>query len=391
MDHVTISGSDVLVGLTLNNNPGIQDPFNTLPAWGFPYTNSDLAPGPAAATMFDGGFEMTVLGTTAYAKFENGLYTEAASTSRPASIFLSALGADEGPGQIDGAAPYVRVAWQKDLADNSNFEVGAFGFFPSFYPDNDRSTGRTDDYSDFGVDASYQFLGRRDQRLHVQRALYPRGAGPERDASARRIGAHERHARRFPRRRLVLLARLGGRHGATLRHLGLARSAALRRHRTFSPNSTGVRFQIDATPWGKRRLALRAARFNMRVGAAVHDLTPSSTAPAATTTAPAATRRITIRCASSRGSRCRADGVVLLTSPLWGGRKMRSNFFGWGSRAGRSPPTEKLLAALNSFSTSPQGGGLKFRQTLSSHRAPVQAPRERQNLAPANHSSGGFS
>src|ERR1700733_6700492 len=117
VDHFTIGGDDVLVGLTLNNNPAIEDPFNTLPAWGFPYTNSDLAPGPAAATMFDGGFEMAVLGTTAYAKFENGLYTEAGFYFTPGQHFLSALGADEGPGQLDGAAPYVRVAWQKDFDD----------------------------------------------------------------------------------------------------------------------------------------------------------------------------------------------------------------------------------------------------------------------------------
>lgn len=86
VDHVTMGGNDVLVGLTLNNNPGIQDAFNTLPAWGFPYTNSDLAPGPAAAAMFDGGFEMAVLGTTANANWRTGSTPKPVSTSRPASI-----------------------------------------------------------------------------------------------------------------------------------------------------------------------------------------------------------------------------------------------------------------------------------------------------------------
>lgn len=32
-DHVTVSGKDVVVGLNLNNNPSIGDPWNTAPAW----------------------------------------------------------------------------------------------------------------------------------------------------------------------------------------------------------------------------------------------------------------------------------------------------------------------------------------------------------------------
>jgi len=36
--HATVAGSDVLLGLSLNNAPGVQDSWNTLAAWGFPYT-----------------------------------------------------------------------------------------------------------------------------------------------------------------------------------------------------------------------------------------------------------------------------------------------------------------------------------------------------------------
>ena len=42
-------GADMVFGLDINNNPTVQDPFNTLQAWGFPYTTSTLAPTPAAA------------------------------------------------------------------------------------------------------------------------------------------------------------------------------------------------------------------------------------------------------------------------------------------------------------------------------------------------------
>ena len=265
VDHVTLSGSDVLVGLTLNNNPAIEDPFNTLPAWGFPYTNSDLAPGPAAATMFDGGFEMAVLGTTAYAKFENGLYTEAGFYFTPGQHFLSALGADEGPGQLDGAAPYVRVAWQKDFDDASNFEVGAFGFFPSFYPDNDRSTGHTDDYSDFGLDASYQFMG-DETNVYTLNARYTH---EEQDLNATHLlGGAARSSDTLDDFRVDGSYYWHDWVGATVQLFdtwGSRDPLLYADNRTFSPDSTGVRFQIDATPWGND-VSPFGPRFNMRVG-----------------------------------------------------------------------------------------------------------------------------
>jgi len=265
VDHVTISGSDVLVGLDLNNNPGIQDPFNTLPAWGFPYTGSDLAPGPAAGTLFDGGYEMAVLGTTAYAQLENGLYAEAGFYFTPGQHFLSAVGTDEGPGQLDGVAPYVRLAWQKDLPNNSNVEFGVFGFFPSFYPDNDKSTGKTDSYSDYGIDASYQFTG-DETNVFTINARYTH---EEQNLRATQLlGGSLRSNNTLDDFRI---------DGSYYWHDWVGLSAQLfdtvgsrdpllyADNRTFSPDSTGVRFQIDATPWGND-VSPFGPRFNMRIG-----------------------------------------------------------------------------------------------------------------------------
>ncbi len=38
--HESLFGSELLVGIDLNNSPGVQDIWNTLPSWGFPYTSS---------------------------------------------------------------------------------------------------------------------------------------------------------------------------------------------------------------------------------------------------------------------------------------------------------------------------------------------------------------
>src|SRR5262245_53562733 len=48
-------GQDVYWGITANNSPTVQDPWNSTPAWGFPYNASPLAPTPMAATLVDGG------------------------------------------------------------------------------------------------------------------------------------------------------------------------------------------------------------------------------------------------------------------------------------------------------------------------------------------------
>lgn len=151
-------GTPVQAGLSLNNAPGLQDPWNTLPAWGFPYTGSDLAPAPAAGTLMDGALAQSVLGLTAYADWDSHIYTEASLYWSPGRHFLSALGTDEGAGRIATVAPYLRAAWHDDLGDQ-NYEIGAFAFLPDIYPGGDSTTGTSDLYADLGVDASYQYTG----------------------------------------------------------------------------------------------------------------------------------------------------------------------------------------------------------------------------------------
>ncbi len=40
-----LAGKNWVYGLTLNNNPTVEDLWNTTPAWGFPFIESDVAPG----------------------------------------------------------------------------------------------------------------------------------------------------------------------------------------------------------------------------------------------------------------------------------------------------------------------------------------------------------
>ena len=43
-----IGGMPVTYGITANNNPTVQDPWNTTPAWSFPYAVSSVAPDPGS-------------------------------------------------------------------------------------------------------------------------------------------------------------------------------------------------------------------------------------------------------------------------------------------------------------------------------------------------------
>ena len=60
--HASLADRDLLFGVTLHNNPTVQDVWNTVPAWGFPFMGSDVAPSPAASTQIDGALGQQVAG-----------------------------------------------------------------------------------------------------------------------------------------------------------------------------------------------------------------------------------------------------------------------------------------------------------------------------------------
>lgn len=72
----TVLGKDAVFGLSLNNSPGVQDVWNTLPAWGYPYTSSALAPSPLARPIFPGGFAQNTIGLTGYTWIDSKFYVE---------------------------------------------------------------------------------------------------------------------------------------------------------------------------------------------------------------------------------------------------------------------------------------------------------------------------
>src|ERR1017187_8672563 len=74
----SIGDMPVTYGITANNNPTVQDPWNTTPAWAFrgAYAVSNVAPSPAASTFIDGALAAHSMGVGGYVWINNLVYLE---------------------------------------------------------------------------------------------------------------------------------------------------------------------------------------------------------------------------------------------------------------------------------------------------------------------------
>jgi len=144
-----LGGKELVYGFNMNNNPTVEDLWNSTPAWGFPWVASDVAPTPNAAAIINGSLAEDVAGVGAYAMWDNHLYidgtvyrSEHIGSSQPNDGTTSAY-------NIRGLAPYWRVAWQQ-LTGKTQYEVGAYGMHMKSTPFG--ITGAEDSYTDFAFD-----------------------------------------------------------------------------------------------------------------------------------------------------------------------------------------------------------------------------------------------
>src|SRR5689334_7967387 len=93
-NSLKVGNHDLLLGTSLNNNPTVQDVWNTIPAWRFPYISSTLAPQPAASTFIQGAFSQRVAGLSAYGFLDDMLYFEGGAYHSLSSNSQLVLGVD---------------------------------------------------------------------------------------------------------------------------------------------------------------------------------------------------------------------------------------------------------------------------------------------------------
>lgn len=158
----TIKGKAVSYGAVLNNNPTMEDLWNSTPAWGFPWAAADAAPSPAASALVDGNLSQDVIGAGGYALVDNKYYF-ASTLYRSAHIGSNSPDAGSS-NTIDGVAPYWRFAWQH-AHGGRYLMVGAYGLRADLFPEG--VGGATDDYRDLAADAQYELpVKSRTLRVH---------------------------------------------------------------------------------------------------------------------------------------------------------------------------------------------------------------------------------
>jgi hypothetical protein len=148
-----LGGKDWEYGITLNNNPTVEDVWNSTPAWGFPWLSTESGVGSIASPLIQGALGQDVAGVGAYSMWNDHLYTD---LSFYRSEHAGAATPVTGSGQtynIAGVAPYWRAAWQQTWGANY-LEVGTYGIYVDSFPG--AVSGPADRYVDPSFDFQYE-------------------------------------------------------------------------------------------------------------------------------------------------------------------------------------------------------------------------------------------
>jgi hypothetical protein len=155
-----IAGKPLIYGLTINNNPTVQDVWNSTPAFSFPYASSSIAPTPAAATMIDNTLAQQLGGIGVYAYFNNLIYGEITFYRTTRNGYPVWLGLGVPTEMIaDGVVPYWRLYLQKQWGKHT-FMLGHYGMVTNVFPQ-DMTRGSTDHFTDIAFDAQYQYITKK--------------------------------------------------------------------------------------------------------------------------------------------------------------------------------------------------------------------------------------
>ena len=267
--HASVIGRDLLFGVTLHNNPTVQDAWNTVPAWGFPFMSSEVAPTPAASTLIDGGLEQQVAGLGAYSLYDNTLYAEVTAYRSAPQGTTEPLDATA-TNVTKGVIPYWRIALEHAWPSTYGM-IGTYGFAAHLFPEG--VSGPTNDYTDAAVDAQVEhksgigmWIGRaafihERQTLSAFLAAAPPGAAMLHETlSTLRTNLTFEPSLHFS---------LSGGYFQTTGTSDpiLFAPASVTGSRTGSPNSRGGVGELTVNPWQNTRFAMQYQFYSLFNGA----------------------------------------------------------------------------------------------------------------------------
>ncbi len=264
--HVMVHDKDLLYGVTLHNNPTVQDVWNTLPAWSYPFNSAGTAPHPVASTLIDGGLAQTVLGVGTYALYNNLLYGEVSGyTSAPQGAAAPADSTSTNTPR--GLSPYWRLALQRSFGD-TYVMVGSFGLDAHVYPGG--FSGLTNHYSDLGFDA--QVERRTSKGMLIGRASYVKEnqsltafhtATPAESNLSNSLNAYKANLTYLPSLAHIFTVGLFGTTGSS--DALLYPSESVTGSANGSPTSRGATLEYSYNPWLNTRFGAQYtlySRFN---------------------------------------------------------------------------------------------------------------------------------
>lgn len=262
-----VADKPVTFGVSVNNNPGVSDVWNTLAAWRFPYMASELVPGIAAAPLIEGALEHQVVGVSGYMFYDNAWYAEVGGYGSLSHGFLDAVNVGDDAGRIAGIAPYWRVAYSHDTKGHS-WSLGAFGLDANLHPD--RMPGPSDKYRDIGVDGSLQLFDMGPHVVTVNGAYVHEHQNRDATVAA---GDAEHRTGSLDSTAINASYYYDNHYGVTLGRFmlrgssdaGLFAPAPASGSRTGKPDSSGTILQADWTPFGAAD-SWRAPWVNVRLG-----------------------------------------------------------------------------------------------------------------------------
>jgi hypothetical protein len=268
-----LGGKHLIYGVTFNNNPTVQDVWNSTPAWGFPWAASDAAPTPAAGAVIDGALGSQVGGLGLYAFWNNLIYAEVTLYRTARNGFTEPLSAGTDIDTfVDGIVPYWRVALQHQKGKHS-FAFGTYGMVTHIFPEGE-TRGTTDVFTDIALDAQYQYISKNHifsaqttwiHEIQDWNGSFPLGGTAKRSTSLDTFRINFNYYYRF---RYGTLAGTCAFFAITgTKDPVLYAPDPVDGSRTGSPDSNGFILQASYLPWERTRFTVQYTIYNKFNGA----------------------------------------------------------------------------------------------------------------------------
>lgn len=278
-DRLSAKDVDLVYGLTVHNNPTVQDVWNSTPAFGYPYTASATAVGPSAALQIE-SLAQQVAGIGAYGFLNNTWYGEL-TAYRTADGPFSVLRAGYDPtavARLKGYNPYVRLAWNGSWGEHS-LMLGGFALRVDSRSIATDAASPVNRFTDKGIDAQYQYIG--SPHVFTAQASYVRES---QDYGNTFAAAGTNASDRLSKAKLKATYYYDRKYGLTLSRFkingsadaGLYPAAAVTGSANGSPGSAGSILELDYLPTENVRLMLQYtaySRFNGGAGAGYDGVT----------------------------------------------------------------------------------------------------------------------